>query len=110
MNNPLAFDCRKCKAPAWSPCRYPDGRMTSHADREKRAKLCVFCGERTGDVRWSNSDGDAARGHVSFVCELCAVTKQLAHARERAKDIPALEKRLREISPNVTGRSGDDRK
>ena len=63
--------------------------------------LCENCGHREATVRWAG-DSDSlsiARNpqHLTDWCERCCIEAQLEYARERAKAIPALERRLREL-------------
>ena len=54
---------------------------------------CANCGTREGTLRW----GDAlalTHGGGAMWCEVCAITVQLRHARERAARIPEMEARL----------------
>ena len=54
---------------------------------------CSKCGEREATVIW----GDPLtvnHGGGEWRCDVCAITEQLEYARERAKSIPELERRL----------------
>lgn len=60
---------------------------------------CAFCHEREGTLNW----GDAlafTHGFSRKVCEVCALTKQIEHAEERAAALPELRARLAEIAPS----------
>lgn len=58
--------------------------------------LCANCKSRPATMNWSESGSglDFVHGNYTRWCDHCAVTRQLAFARERAADIPRLEARL----------------
>lgn len=68
-------------------------------------RVCANCRTREATVRW----GDAlttTHGGGGWWCEFCAVTAQLAHARERAAMISDLEARLAALGEPVSGGEG----
>ena len=88
-------------------CRFPDGEHVTgcvYAPPEDRPSLlddgmnpkgrtCSKCREREATTAW----GDAMtinHGGGEWRCDVCAYTEQLVHARNRAKVIPELERKL----------------
>jgi hypothetical protein len=69
--------------------------------------LCA-CGQ-PATQRWSMSSMEFARGYYSWRCERCCLVDQLAHARERAKEIPIMEARLAELGATPNGGAANDR-
>lgn len=58
--------------------------------------LCANCGERPGTETW----GDVLavmHGWTQKWCEVCVLEKQVEHDRERAAELPELERRLEEV-------------
>ncbi len=60
---------------------------------------CQNCKKRQATVNWieSGSMVEWAHGGGEEWCEYCAVEFQLKNAKERAKAIPKLEKKLKEL-------------
>lgn len=54
---------------------------------------CATCGDRPGTELWG-SGLDLSRGTLVMRCQVCVYTDQLAHAQERAAEIPKLKRRL----------------
>jgi hypothetical protein len=70
-------------------------KQQKELDRRAFLGRCANCGEREGTVRW----GDAlalTHGWTQMWCKVCALTKQIEHAKERAALIPELEAELAE--------------
>ena len=65
---------------------------------EPKDHPCAFCKVVPGWAWWSNGGMDFARGYRTAICEPCCVAKELAHAREQAARIPALETRMKELN------------
>ena len=63
---------------------------------------CSSCKVRPASLIWG-SPMEVIHGGGEWRCDVCAITEQLAHARERAAAIPELEKKLDE----AVKRSGD---
>lgn len=59
---------------------------------------CAKCGERPSTMVWADDGGALAYSHgfYTFWCDVCALTAQLEHAKERAALIPELERKLEE--------------
>lgn len=57
--------------------------------------ICANCGKRPGTIRWGDTLS-LTHGFMVMWCDVCAYTTQLDHARERAKEIPELERKLAE--------------
>lgn len=58
---------------------------------------CAKCTTRKATT-WFSVDGtSASRGYSSPYCEVCVLKEQIAHARERAEELPKLEHRLAEL-------------
>ena len=55
---------------------------------------CAWCGQRPAAVWWTEGAVAFVHGMATGVCERCCVSRQLAHAREMAARIPALEAQL----------------
>lgn len=60
----------------------------------KRGDLCQRCRQRPSAVAWGDPLAQA-HGFYQWWCEVCALSEQLKHAREQAKRIPDLQRRLR---------------
>lgn len=61
---------------------------------------CANCKTRKAFGWWVGDGGTMAliRGYKAPWCEHCTVTAQLQHARERAAEVPNLERRLAELN------------
>lgn len=64
------------------------------------SKQCQKCGQRQATQVWIGEGGTLAfvHGQYQLWCDLCVVQVQLEYARESAKRIPELEKKLEELS------------
>lgn len=60
---------------------------------------CANCKEHEGTEKWVGQGGvlDFAHGFYKMWCKCCALKAQLKYAKERAKRIPKLEKKLKKI-------------
>lgn len=56
-------------------------------------KICGFCKTRPATLHFGDMLSFTHGGGLNC-CEICSTEKQLAHARERAAAIPALEQKL----------------
>ena len=58
---------------------------------------CTSCKKRKA-TQWFAVDGTAAaRGYSSPRCDICVLEEQIKHARERAAQLPELERKLAEL-------------
>jgi len=58
---------------------------------------CPKCNKRKSTTRWADGELALTHGWIIYICEICAVTEQLEHAKERAAKIPELEAKLKEL-------------
>ncbi len=58
---------------------------------------CVKCNTREAALWFSTDVMSGARGYASPYCEICSLYEQIAHAKERAAELPKLEARLAEL-------------
>ena len=61
--------------------------------------LCKNCNKREGTTRWVGNGGvmDLVHGMYQMWCEICATEAQLEYAKERAKAISKLERKLKKL-------------
>ncbi len=61
--------------------------------------LCAKCGLRPGTETWVGEGGALAliHGMTQLWCRRCVLETQLAHAQERAAQIPELTRLLKEL-------------
>ncbi len=59
--------------------------------------VCTSCNLRYATMIWSEGTMAYVHGAYAYRCELCCLKEQLAHAIERAKDIPIMEARIKEL-------------
>ena len=59
---------------------------------------CQKCGERPGTENWVGEGGTLAfvHGLVALWCKVCVLEAQLKYAKDRASQIPNIEKQLLE--------------
>ena len=60
---------------------------------------CQNCHKRPGTLSWVGEGGSLAMVHGMSVlwCEFCVLSAQIKYAKDLAKGIPELEKKLREL-------------
>lgn len=58
---------------------------------------CANCGQREGTIRWGDMLA-LTHGFTAIWCEVCALEKQIEHARARAAELPKMEARLAELT------------
>ena len=70
---------------------------------------CQHCKQREATVKWVGEGGTIAFVHGCYEnwCEVCALEAQLAHAKERAAEIPEMERQLAELKAQVPNAGAD---
>lgn len=58
--------------------------------------LCDNCKKNEGTIQWVGEGSvlDAVHGFYVMWCEICCLEAQIKHAKERADEIPNMEKEL----------------
>jgi protein-arginine kinase activator protein McsA len=56
--------------------------------------LCTSCHERLATTYWTEGTIAAVHGFVEAICEVCAIDRQLEHAKKMAESIHRLEQEL----------------
>lgn len=55
---------------------------------------CQKCGKRPGTERFATDQTAFTHGWVQMWCVICVLEAQIKHAKERARKLPAMERKL----------------
>ena len=67
--------------------------------KHKEPVICANCGKREATQNWVGEGGALAWSHgmTQRWCEICCLYEQIKFAKEQAKRIPELEKKLNDL-------------
>lgn len=59
--------------------------------------ICSLCKKHKAIMIWTDSTLALTHGLYGYACDCCAIRAQLKHAKEMAKNIPKLQKKLTKL-------------